>query len=830
MKISTIYIKNFGKLKNFRFDLKPGLNMIYGENEAGKTTIMNFIKMMFYGSSSKSSDIYKNIRKRYQPWDGGPMGGFIEFNFLNTNYRIEREFGSSNVSDTVKLWNLDTGCEEQISCKYDVGEQFFGLGCGAFERSVFIGSDSSVIKDTGKEDEITKRLMNFATSCDETVSYEIVRKRLKKAHEELKSKGGKNGSIDKLSVLLSDKTQQLAETDDLEEKKSKDELKYRELVNQYEKKLEYCNKIKLHIREQQIIRQLHTLETQNKKNNAKKDLRNKLDLMYSKISNGRFRVTDEFLDECNEMISRISMLKNLYSEKKAEYNTLTGEISNLRLAERIQENYIELDNMSEEKTQIRKNIESLGEDIDKAAAGLSELSERLKETQIKEEVYNERVADMESNDNSIMINYVLPVSVLFIIVLALLLRNPYVLISAVPIAAVIFITGRIITGKRRKAEKNDPSKRRQPPDYQAIYQEIKNLQEKYTREIEDKKLRIRDLDDKYNETDQKKHELEISNNLLLSQNELKVREQSKLNTKLSDAGSEITTLNINLMTMFSEFRPVSSIHEIEDHISQAQNVLSDIEKTQAVLDSMCEDDILTDSDDEILRKISALRQKLSELTGSSGIKLLMDEQLDALQTGLENTEKELAVLNDSISEMRTRITAAYNISEPPDNIRHEISEIRQKITNMHDYLAGVRTAESVLEESCNEIRQTFGPRLNSKTRKIFSHLTGGKYSEILVSKSLDVNVSEDVSGNIHEWQYLSSGTVEQAYFSVRLAIADMITKNQIPLFLDDVFIQYDSKREEKGFQFISEYSRLNQVLFFTCHRYEKYSDRYINMP
>ena len=79
MKLKTIYIENFGKLKNFKLDLKPGLNIIYGSNESGKTTVMNFIKMMFYGTAGKSSDINKNMRKKYAPWDGAPMSGYIEF-------------------------------------------------------------------------------------------------------------------------------------------------------------------------------------------------------------------------------------------------------------------------------------------------------------------------------------------------------------------------------------------------------------------------------------------------------------------------------------------------------------------------------------------------------------------------------------------------------------------------------------------------------------------------------------------------------------------------------------------------------------------------------
>ena len=49
MKINNIQINGFGKLKDETLRLEDGINLIYGSNEAGKSTLVNFVKAMFYG-------------------------------------------------------------------------------------------------------------------------------------------------------------------------------------------------------------------------------------------------------------------------------------------------------------------------------------------------------------------------------------------------------------------------------------------------------------------------------------------------------------------------------------------------------------------------------------------------------------------------------------------------------------------------------------------------------------------------------------------------------------------------------------------------------------
>ena len=114
MKINKIHINAFGKLTNFDLALNDGLNLIYGDNEFGKTTLMAFIKMIFFGTASGKAGL---DRKKYIPWSGGKYAGSIDFTKDGVPYRIEREFAATNSHDKIKIINLNSSSVLEVSPK-----------------------------------------------------------------------------------------------------------------------------------------------------------------------------------------------------------------------------------------------------------------------------------------------------------------------------------------------------------------------------------------------------------------------------------------------------------------------------------------------------------------------------------------------------------------------------------------------------------------------------------------------------------------------------------------------------------------------------------------
>ena len=110
MRIKRLVLSDFGKFHQEEFTLSPGLNIATGANESGKTTLRRFIRSMFYGlERERGIKARKDDYTRYKPWESGRFQGFMEFEAEGENYRLFRNFLTTEKE--VTLTNLSTGRE-----------------------------------------------------------------------------------------------------------------------------------------------------------------------------------------------------------------------------------------------------------------------------------------------------------------------------------------------------------------------------------------------------------------------------------------------------------------------------------------------------------------------------------------------------------------------------------------------------------------------------------------------------------------------------------------------------------------------------------------------
>ena len=92
MKINYLKINGFGKLKNKEINLENNINLIYGKNESGKSTLLSFINSMFYGISKNKNGKEISDYEKYKPWVGEEFSGKLKYSLDNNeNYEIFRK-------------------------------------------------------------------------------------------------------------------------------------------------------------------------------------------------------------------------------------------------------------------------------------------------------------------------------------------------------------------------------------------------------------------------------------------------------------------------------------------------------------------------------------------------------------------------------------------------------------------------------------------------------------------------------------------------------------------------------------------------------------------
>ena len=310
MNIKEIKINNYGKLKNKEINLEKNINIIYGENESGKSTLLNYIKNIFYGISKNKNGKEISDYEKYKPWIGEEFSGRIKYELNNgEEYEIFRDFNkknpkvlNGNLEDISKDFNID---------KKD-GSQFFYEQTGIDENmylSTIMTEQQEVVLDGQEQNVLVQKLANIMGTGEDSTSYKKVLDRLnKKQIEEVGTSRTqdrpinlvniklKNNEFDKKAILaeLESKTINKEDKNNLQQKLLNEEIKNRAIreINFLAKNCEL------------------ELEKNNLKNNIKKENEEKI----NKLNNNK-----------NELLKNNSQI-NLEKEKINKLNNKKNKI------------------------------------------------------------------------------------------------------------------------------------------------------------------------------------------------------------------------------------------------------------------------------------------------------------------------------------------------------------------------------------------------------------------------------------------------------------------------------------------------------------------------
>lgn len=178
MFLNKLLLKDFGKFNNKEVDLKPGLNLIYGENEAGKTTLKEFIVGMLYGiDKSRGLGARLDNYELRKPLDGRGFAGKAYINHKGRSYFVERSFLRYNRKTGVM--DVQSGRELKLKNKNSLYGTMLDLDKNTYVNTLCIGEHGVA---PGKElaSELNNYLANLSTTGSADIDKNVAIERLKK--------------------------------------------------------------------------------------------------------------------------------------------------------------------------------------------------------------------------------------------------------------------------------------------------------------------------------------------------------------------------------------------------------------------------------------------------------------------------------------------------------------------------------------------------------------------------------------------------------------------------------------------------------------------------
>ena len=295
MKINSIKINSYGKLKNKNFNLEK-INLIYGKNESGKSTLLNFILNLFFNISKNKNGKSISDYEKYFPWNENEFSGKITYQLDdNKKYDVFRDFNKKNP----QIINEDgNDISNNFNIDKKIGNLFFQDQIKIDKNtmlSTVVASQNETRIDSTTQNLLIQKIANLAESGQEDVSYKNAINKLDKL---LLSEVGTNKSQNRpINITIENLNNYEKELNDI---KKYEENKYEieknnkklneEIINEeknkkiYEKIEKVLNKNK--INEEQInikkkILEENKIKIENLKEKINNEINNKLNDKYN---------------------------------------------------------------------------------------------------------------------------------------------------------------------------------------------------------------------------------------------------------------------------------------------------------------------------------------------------------------------------------------------------------------------------------------------------------------------------------------------------------------------------------------------------------------------
>lgn len=144
----------------------------------------------------------------------------------------------------------------------------------------------------------------------------------------------------------------------------------------------------------------------------------------------------------------------------------------------------------------------------------------------------------------------------------------------------------------------------------------------------------------------------------------------------------------------------------------------------------------------------------------------------------------------------------------------KLEQLEQELQELLQREQALELAQRALEQAEAQLAQGYGPRLTACAGRLMAALTNGRYDAVIMGKDFQLSLRENRTGLVRPLEAMSSGTKDQAWLALRLAMTELLLPEDVPLVLDDALLTFDEDRTSRALRLLEATGR--QVLLFSC--------------
>ena len=750
MKIIEANIIQFGKFKDRVFTFEDGFNIVKGDNESGKSTLLGFIKFALYGVGRKNPNVDVGERERALSWNVGVAAGSLTIEDENgRKYRIERNGRAGargTYSDKVKVIDLENG--EEVFADEIPGEHFLGINAQAYDSMCNIKQLEAVAVGG---DAVKGAIDNLLSSGDENTSVQAAIKTLDTERRRLLHTNGRGGLVYESEVAL--------------QRLKNDHKSAQIFENECAKNIDELERVELSLAKArsefdiaQKMCDLHDDVLRLNRFDELATLRAHLEALEKESAELDENANCDINSASHEAIASIKNAATLFSESRTSLESATADFEQTKMA------------LEEFSSKGSRGFADILAEFGSPNAAIAHLEAKKKKK--------------NSASLTLTISGIASAILAVLAAVLVLLMNNFGGAATVAFGAIVAGAVAMVYYKKFSSAKAE------------ISSFMKNMGEGFCPKDEQKILSaLQEYVDKKSERE------ELENKLTMSEAMLSIASRVYENE-----------LN-NARALWNKFGNGHEVESLDKSLLALAQTMGEYVKKRTVLDSQIRDKRV------LVGSLSTELERFSESDIRARITPEIREKIGAVSFDKLKSERDSALFKtNQFAQYKAGIERNIAASErrrPSSEIFPEIEVEEEKLDALKIRLDAIKLAMETINLASTELKSDVTPRIREGAQKNLATMTAGKYSELYVDENMSLSVF--AGGATRPIDSLSKGTLDVAYFSVRLALLQtLLAEKNPPLYMDETLSQLDDGRAQNVLCAIAEHARNAQCVLFTC--------------